>query len=75
VVAANRAALPETCGNAALLVDPDDPAAIADALQQAVSEAAVRIRLSEAGLRRSAELSWGRTAQRVDAVLNAVTRW
>ncbi len=25
VVAADRAALPETCGDAALLVDPDDP--------------------------------------------------
>ncbi|MFZ0090178.1 MAG: glycosyltransferase family 1 protein, partial [Solirubrobacteraceae bacterium] len=32
VVAANRAALPETCGDAALLVDPDDPGALATAV-------------------------------------------
>ena len=32
VVAADRAALPETCGGAALLVDPGDPDAIAEAL-------------------------------------------
>jgi glycosyltransferase involved in cell wall biosynthesis len=74
VVAADRAALPETCGDAALFVDPDDPAAVADGLQQAVSHADVRSRLSEAGLRRSAELSWDRAAQQVDEVLGAVTR-
>ena len=32
VVAADRTALPETCGDAALLVDPDDGAALGDAL-------------------------------------------
>ena len=32
VVAADRAALPEVCGDAALLVDPDDPAAITQAV-------------------------------------------
>ena len=32
VVAANRTALPETCGDAALLVDPEDGPALADAL-------------------------------------------
>jgi glycosyltransferase involved in cell wall biosynthesis len=73
VVAANRAALPETCGDAALLVDPHNPASVADALQQAVSDAAVRSRLRESGLRRSAQLSWERTAQRVDGQLKAVT--
>ena len=72
VVAANRAALPETCGDAALLVDPDDPDAVGVALQQAVSDAAVQDRLRESGLRRSAALSWGRTARQVDDQLAAV---
>ena len=33
VVAADRTALPETCGDAALLVDPNDATALADALR------------------------------------------
>ena len=34
VVAADRAALPEACGGAALLADPDDPDAFAAALHR-----------------------------------------
>ena len=50
VVAADRAALPETCGGAALLVDPDDPDALADAVHRAPStDAAERRPLREAG--------------------------
>jgi glycosyltransferase involved in cell wall biosynthesis len=73
VVAAARAALTETCGDAALFVDPDDPGAVADALQLAVSDGAVRSRLRQSGLARSAELSWERTAQRIDELLSAGT--
>jgi glycosyltransferase involved in cell wall biosynthesis len=73
VVAADRAALPETCGEAALLVDPDDPGAVAHALQQAVNDPGLRSRLRAQGLRRSAHLSWAATAERVDSVLCAVT--
>ena len=50
VVAADSGALPETCGDAALLVDPGDSAAIADALDLATSDEGVRERLHSAGL-------------------------
>jgi glycosyltransferase involved in cell wall biosynthesis len=73
VVAANRGALPETCGNAALLVDPDDPDAVTDALHRAVSDAELRGLLRERGLGRSAQLSWDLTARRVQVTLDAVT--
>jgi glycosyltransferase involved in cell wall biosynthesis len=73
VVAADRAALPETCGGAALLVDPDDPEAMAGALERAVGDDAMRATLREAGLRRSAQLSWERAAERAGAVLSSVT--
>jgi glycosyltransferase involved in cell wall biosynthesis len=73
VVAANRAALPETCGDAALLVDPDDSKDVGEALEQAMTDAAVRGRLRRSGLGRSAELSWECTARRVDEQLTAVT--
>jgi glycosyltransferase involved in cell wall biosynthesis len=58
VVAANRGALPETCGDAALLVDPNRPAEIADALVRAVSDDELRAHLSRAGVARSARYSW-----------------
>jgi len=70
VVAADRAALPETCGGAALLVDPDDAAAMARAVRIAATDAATREALRRAGLQRAAQFSWDRTAARVDALLS-----
>jgi glycosyltransferase involved in cell wall biosynthesis len=73
VVAADRAALPETCGDAALLVDPDDPDTVAGALHRAVGDTQLRGRLREAGLERSGQLSWDIAARRVEVALHAVT--
>jgi len=70
VVAADRGALPETCGDAALLVDPDDGDALTRAVVIAAGEAAARGALRAAGLRRAAGFSWERTAGLVDALLS-----
>jgi glycosyltransferase involved in cell wall biosynthesis len=67
VVAADRAALPEACGGAALLVDPRDEDAFAAALPRAAG--AERERLVAAGRERAAQLSWERTAEEVDRAL------
>jgi glycosyltransferase involved in cell wall biosynthesis len=72
VVAADRGALPETCGDAALLVDPDDPAAVEKALLTAATDDAVRKRLIAAGSERAAAFTWERTARQTDAVISAV---
>jgi glycosyltransferase involved in cell wall biosynthesis len=69
VVASNRGALPETCGDAALLVDPDDHDAIADAVLAAASDESVAGRLRAAGTARAAGFSWDRATREVDAVL------
>jgi glycosyltransferase involved in cell wall biosynthesis len=69
VVASNRAALPETCGEAALLVDPLDPVAVADAVIRAATDDDLRSQLREKGLRRAAECSWDRTAAEIDVLL------
>ena len=69
VVAADRAALPETCGGAALLEDPDDPEAFADALVRAATADAERTRLIEAGRQRAARFTWHRSAELTDAAL------
>lgn len=62
VVAARRAALPEVCGDAALLVDPEDVAAIAAALQHLIEDQASADRLIQAGLRRAQEFRWAKAA-------------
>jgi glycosyltransferase involved in cell wall biosynthesis len=72
VVAANCAALPETCGDAALLVDPHDGVALADALAAASSDEDVRGRMKSAGLARARSFSWGRAAQLTDDVIGQV---
>ena len=66
VVASNAGALPETCGDAAVLVDPNDAAGIADAVERAIGDE----RLRAAGLQRAAQFSWHRTAHEVDALLD-----
>ena len=74
VVAADRGALPETCAGAALLADPDDPAAFADALVTAATDDAARSRLVEAGRVRAAELTWDRTAELTDRLIGELLR-
>jgi glycosyltransferase involved in cell wall biosynthesis len=69
VVASDRAALPETCGDAGLLVDPSDTAALADAVVAAATDEAVRRPLVEAGLARAARFTWERTARATDRAI------
>ena len=69
VVAAARAALPETCGDAAVLVDPDDQSALAEALVTAATDPEVRERLTGAGLERAAGFSWARSAEETDRLV------
>lgn len=72
VVAADRTALPETCGDAAILVDPNDPTALADALATAATDADLRARLVQAGLARASVFTWDRSAELTDAVIGEV---
>ena len=67
VVASDRTALPETVGDAGLLVDPDDPHALADAVQRAIG--AEHDRLAAGGPIRASGFSWQSTARQVDALV------
>ena len=62
VVTSNRSALPEVAGDAALLVDPLDTAALANALCRLASDHGLRERLAAQGLRRAAEFTWEKAA-------------
>lgn len=70
---ANVSSLPEVAGDAALLFDPHDPGAIANALRRLLADDVLRARLRARGLRRCAEFTWERSAQGVlDACRAAV---
>ncbi|HEX6737900.1 MAG TPA: glycosyltransferase family 1 protein [Vicinamibacteria bacterium] len=71
VVAAARGALPETCGEAALLVEPE-PEPLAEALEALIGGDALRSRLSEAGREHARDFSWERTAQRTNGLVSAL---
>jgi glycosyltransferase involved in cell wall biosynthesis len=66
VVAADRAALPETAGGAALLFDPDDPDAAAAALLRALDRPGD---LRARGLERAGGFTWRAAAERTDRAI------
>jgi glycosyltransferase involved in cell wall biosynthesis len=69
VVAADRGALPETCGDAGLLVDPDDRNALAEALVRAACDPVERQRLAAAGRHQAAGFTWQRSAELTDGLI------
>lgn len=71
VVTTDVSSLPEVAGDAALLVAPDDPAALGDAIGRALSDPAP---LRERGPRQAARFSWERAARETLAVLEEVAR-
>ncbi len=62
VACSTAASLPEVAGDAALLFDPADPRAIADAIAALLAGGAAIERLRAAGLRRAGEFTWERSA-------------
>lgn len=72
VVASDRSSLPEVTGDAALLVDPTDPQALANALGAVLHDETVRKRLITAGHARARQFSWQHTAERTLAIYERV---
>src|SRR5213075_1932368 len=58
VVTSNVSSLPEVAGDAAVLVDPYDPSAIADGICRLLTDVALRQELRRKGLARAREFSW-----------------
>lgn len=69
VVASDRGALAETCGDAALLVEPRRPDRVAEALVAVCTEEETAAPLRARGRLRASGLTWGATVAAVDAVL------
>jgi glycosyltransferase involved in cell wall biosynthesis len=70
VLTSDRSAMPETAGNAALLVDPEDPASIAKGLGQLLGDDDLRNVLRAAGTARVATFTWERCARRTAEVIH-----
>ncbi len=65
VLAGASGALPEICGDAAILVDPFDADAIAEGMYRALVDGTLRERLARAGPLRAACFDWTHTAETV----------
>jgi glycosyltransferase involved in cell wall biosynthesis len=72
VVTSNVSSLPEVVGDAALLIDPYEPEALADAMRSVLSDPALRESLRERGLARAREFSWDRSIRRVREIYDEV---
>jgi glycosyltransferase involved in cell wall biosynthesis len=68
VITSNVSSLPEVVGDAAVLVDPMDAGAIADAMAHVLTDEALRARLIARGYERVKFFSWERSVRRVREV-------
>ncbi len=75
VVASTTPAVAETAGDAAILVDPEEVAAIAEAIAAVLTDPARHAALSERGTARATQFSWAATARvTLDAYRDAVAK-
>ena len=72
VITSNVSSLPEIAGSAALLVDPNDGAALAEAMRRVILDQDLRGRLRAQGLLRAIDFSWDRTAEATFAVYKRI---
>ena len=63
VVTSNTSSLPEVAGDAALLIDPNDPMSLAEAILRVISDSQLRNQLIHKGKERAKLYSWERTAK------------
>jgi glycosyltransferase involved in cell wall biosynthesis len=72
VITSNVSSLPEVVGDAAILIDPLQPEAIADALARVLTDSALREDLRARGLERARHFSWERSVRRVREIYDEV---
>lgn len=72
VLSSDAGAIPEVVGDAALLVDPADPAAIEDGLAKILIDHALRGALIERGLIRAKAFSWQKITEEICGIYEAI---
>ena len=72
VIASNVSSLPEVAGDAGILVDPTDTAALRDAMIAVETEPNLRQQLVEKGYRQAARFTWRRSASQLLSVYRSL---
>ena len=71
-MAANRGALPEVCGDAALMVDPWSTNEMSEAIASVITDKALARCLADRGRARATRFTWDRTARETLAMYREV---
>jgi glycosyltransferase involved in cell wall biosynthesis len=74
VIASNVSSLPEVVGSAAYMIDPYEPASIAEGMRRVLTDATLRADLRVRGLARAREFSWARSVARVREIYDEVSQ-
>ncbi|MBA2603494.1 MAG: glycosyltransferase family 4 protein [Acidobacteria bacterium] len=72
VITSNLSSLPEVVGDAAMLIDPYQPDAIAGAMRRVLQDERLRDDMRERGLARVREFSWARSVKQVREIYDEV---
>jgi glycosyltransferase involved in cell wall biosynthesis len=72
VITSNCSSLPEVAGDAAILVDPADAAALAAAMSLVINTPELRDRMRTLGIEQARKFSWQRAAQQTVGVYRQV---
>jgi glycosyltransferase involved in cell wall biosynthesis len=71
-IASNRSSLPEVVGHVGALINPDDPASIAQAVERVLTDTEWVKAQQAAGLKRATTFTWDDTARTALSVYNAL---
>ena len=74
VICSNKASLPEVAGEAALYIDPYNPESLANTLERLLTDTEMRKAFVKAGLKRTKQFSWQKTALKTIEVFKQVSR-
>lgn len=72
VVTSNVSSLPEVAGNAALMVDPYNVEAIADAIQRIIDDNSLKQTLIERGFEQAKKFTWENSARNLQTIYQTV---
>jgi len=72
VITSNRSCLPEIVGDSGILIDPEDPAALAEAMHRLIDDGKMHIELVKKALDNSRQFSWRTAADQPIQVYRSV---
>ncbi len=72
VIASDNSSIPEVVGNAALMIDPQDPQSIFKAMKKIIADKKLATELKEKGLKQAKNFSWKKSARQLEAVFNKI---